>query len=96
MPDEPDWTDTSRLIAWTVSTAGSDGLYIAFSASHLPVTLQLPIWPGRTWQPVIDTGKVCLSVSLPLHASGHVHVSENLLHIHCHDSTRRIILTSSH
>ncbi|KAK9868960.1 hypothetical protein WJX84_011185 [Apatococcus fuscideae] len=62
VPDEPDWTETSRLVAWTVSTAGSDpndfgGLYIAFSTFHKPITLELPVWPGRLWQPVIDTGK---------------------------------------
>ncbi|KAK9833179.1 hypothetical protein WJX74_009440 [Apatococcus lobatus] len=61
-PGEPDWTETSRLVAWSVSTPvgevnGAAGLYIAFSASHQPISLQLPVWPGRVWQPVVDTGK---------------------------------------
>lgn len=32
-------------------------LYIAFNASHLPVTITLPERPGYLWQPLVDTGK---------------------------------------
>jgi len=32
-------------------------LYIAFNASHLPVTITLPDRPGYRWQPFVDTGK---------------------------------------
>lgn len=32
-------------------------VYIAFNASHLPVTVTLPERPGYRWDPLVDTGK---------------------------------------
>lgn len=32
-------------------------LYVAFNASHLPVTITLPERPGFRWQPLVDTSK---------------------------------------
>ena len=56
----PDWSEASRLVAFTLSGL-SGGLYIAFNSSHLPITVQLPDWYGRQWQPLVDTGKVMYS-----------------------------------
>jgi hypothetical protein len=58
LPGEPDWSEASRLVAYTLPGAGgSGGLYIAFNSSHRPQVLQLPHWHGRAWQLVSDTGK---------------------------------------
>jgi len=58
---EPDWSDTSRLLALTLSTDSSNyarrGLYICWNASHLPQTVQLPQWEGSVWQLVADSSK---------------------------------------
>lgn len=32
-------------------------IYIAFNASHLPVTITLPERPAYRWEPLVDTGK---------------------------------------
>lgn len=32
-------------------------LYVAFNASHLPVTVTLPERPGYMWEPFVDTAK---------------------------------------
>lgn len=44
-------------------------IYIAFNASHLPVTIELPERPGYRWQPLVDTSKPSpfdfLSAGLP-------------------------------
>lgn len=32
-------------------------LYVAFNASHLPVTIALPERLGYRWEPLVDTGK---------------------------------------
>ena len=56
-PDAPDWSEASRLVAFTVRT-GPDAspLYVAFNVSHLPVTLTLPLpGAGRRWRLVMDT-----------------------------------------
>ncbi len=56
-PHTPDWSETSRFLAFAMGTAGG-GLYVAFNTSHLPQMVQLPQWGGRLWQPYIDSGKV--------------------------------------
>lgn len=58
LPHQPDWTDTSRLVAFTLSDGAGGGLYVAFNTSHLPRLLKLPLWGGRVWQPLVDTSKV--------------------------------------
>ncbi len=58
-PNEPDWSETSRLVAFTLTdgTPGAGMLYVAFNTSHLPVTLTLPPpGAGRRWRLVMDTG----------------------------------------
>lgn len=32
-------------------------IYIAFNASHLPVTITLPERPAYRWEAIVDTGK---------------------------------------
>lgn len=53
----PDWSKDSRFVGLTLGAAHG-GLYIAFNSGHLPLTAVLPEWPGRSWRPLIDTGKV--------------------------------------
>jgi len=54
---QPDWSDTSRLVAYSLS-GPTGGLYIAFNSHHLPTTVQLPDWYGMQWRLLMDTGKV--------------------------------------
>ncbi|KAH0656998.1 hypothetical protein KY290_032995 [Solanum tuberosum] len=56
-PRTPDWSETSRFVAFTLVDKVKGELYIAFNASHLPVTITLPDRPGYRWQPFVDTGK---------------------------------------
>lgn len=57
-PYQPEWSDETRLVAFTVSSPTEGGLYCAFNTSHRPITVDLPLWPGLSWCPVMDTGKV--------------------------------------
>ncbi|XP_075092884.1 isoamylase 1, chloroplastic-like isoform X2 [Nicotiana tabacum] len=56
-PGTPDWSETSRFVAFTLVDKVKGELYVAFNASHLPVTITLPDRPGYRWQPLVDTGK---------------------------------------
>lgn len=58
MPNQPDWSDTSRLVAYTLSDGKGGGLYVAFNTAHMHRLLNLPRWGGRVWLPLVDTGKV--------------------------------------
>lgn len=58
MPYQAEWTEETRLVAFSVSSAGQGGLYCAFNTGHTPQTVTLPHWPGLVWQPVMDSGKV--------------------------------------
>ena len=58
VPGEPDWSDSSRLVAFSQRHPSDGGLYVAFNSSHRPAVLELPRWYGRVWQPFIDSGKV--------------------------------------
>ncbi|KAI8476733.1 MAG: isoamylase [Monoraphidium minutum] len=58
LPNEPDWSEASRLVAYTLADGQGGGLYVAFNTSHRPKVLELPKWHGRSWQPVFDTSKV--------------------------------------
>lgn len=56
-PFEPNWGVDDRLVAFTMkdSEAGHY-LYVAFNASHNPVTLKLPPPPeGKVWHRIVDT-----------------------------------------
>lgn len=58
MPHEPDWTETSRFVAFSLrgEEAGRD-LYVAFNTSHLPQLVDLPCIDGFEWQVLVDTSK---------------------------------------
>lgn len=59
LPGAPDWSEESRLLAFTLrAPRGGGGLYVAFNSGHLPLTLALPTWPGRAWRLVADSGRV--------------------------------------
>ncbi|PON81340.1 Glycoside hydrolase [Trema orientale] len=68
-PGLPDWSETSRFVAFSLKDSVKGEIYVAFNASHLPVTISLPERPGHIWEPLIDTGKHApydvLSVDLP-------------------------------
>lgn len=48
------------ILRWLISQVDSvkREVYIAFNASHLPVTVMLPERPGYRWDPLVDTGKI--------------------------------------
>ncbi|XP_023744999.1 isoamylase 1, chloroplastic [Lactuca sativa] len=56
-PETPDWSETSRFVAFTMKDLVKGELYIAFNTSHLAVTITLPERPGCRWQPLVDTSK---------------------------------------
>ncbi|KAM5553582.1 isoamylase 1, chloroplastic [Rosa sericea] len=56
-PGLPDWSKTSRFVAFTLVDSVKREIYIAFNASHLPVNISLPERPGYRWEPLVDTGK---------------------------------------
>jgi len=58
-PGAPDWSDASRLVAFTLAAQGdSPELYVAFNAGHEAALLALP-GPGEVleWRPVADTSR---------------------------------------
>lgn len=58
VPYEPDWSDTSRLIAFNLKgKEPGEGIYVAFNTSHEPQILTLPTWEGFEWQVIVDTSK---------------------------------------
>lgn len=65
-PGAPDFSASSRLVAWSLGDGVGGGLYIAFNASHRPQVVELPHWPGRAWRLVADTGKARRSPSMEL------------------------------
>ncbi|KAF3338876.1 isoamylase 1 [Carex littledalei] len=57
-PAKPDWSDTSRFVAFSIQNDEAKGeIYVAFNTSHLPVTVTLPDRPGYRWDPLVDTSK---------------------------------------
>ncbi|KAH8481576.1 hypothetical protein H0E87_029162 [Populus deltoides] len=56
-PGTPDWSETSRFVAFTLIDSVKREIYMAFNASHLPVTITLPERPAYRWEPLVDTGK---------------------------------------
>lgn len=60
LPNDPDWTEESRLVAYTLSNSKGGGLYIAFNTSHKAQIVQLPQWLNRTWQLISDSGQASL------------------------------------
>ncbi|KAL6194575.1 hypothetical protein ACLB2K_035657 [Fragaria x ananassa] len=56
-PGVPDWSETSRFVAFTLVDSVKREIYIAFNASHLPVNVSLPERHGYRWEPLVDTSK---------------------------------------
>ncbi|QCD85182.1 glycogen operon protein GlgX [Vigna unguiculata] len=56
-PGRPDWSDTSRFVAFTMVDSVKGEIYVAFNTSHLPFTITLPERPGYRWEPLVDTSK---------------------------------------
>ncbi|KAG6557828.1 hypothetical protein Mapa_000595 [Marchantia paleacea] len=57
VPNLPDWSDSSRFVAFSLVDSQSKELYVAFNASHLPTVVSLPERPGFKWYPLVDTSK---------------------------------------
>uniref|UniRef100_A0A2P2KYU0 Isoamylase family protein n=1 Tax=Rhizophora mucronata TaxID=61149 RepID=A0A2P2KYU0_RHIMU len=68
-PGRPDWSETSRFVAFTLIDSVKGEIYVAFNAYHFPVTIALPERPGYRWEPLVDTSKPApfdfLSSNLP-------------------------------
>ncbi|GAV56944.1 Alpha-amylase domain-containing protein/CBM_48 domain-containing protein [Cephalotus follicularis] len=56
-PGIPNWSETSRFVAFTLVDSVKGEIYIAFNASHLPVIISLPQRPRSRWEPLVDTSK---------------------------------------
>lgn len=56
-PGMPDWSKSSRFVAFSLTDAVKGEIYVAFNASHLPVTVTLPDRPGYRWESLVDTSK---------------------------------------
>ncbi|ESW32223.1 hypothetical protein PHAVU_002G303600 [Phaseolus vulgaris] len=56
-PGMPDWSETSRFVAFTLVDSVKGEIYVAFNMSHLPFTITLPERPGYRWEPLVDTSK---------------------------------------
>ncbi|KAJ4734304.1 Glycogen debranching enzyme [Rhynchospora pubera] len=56
-PGMPDWSDTSRFVAFSMNDEVKGEIYVAFNTSHLPVVVTLPDRPGYRWDPLVDTSK---------------------------------------
>ncbi|KAL9674168.1 hypothetical protein QQ045_030438 [Rhodiola kirilowii] len=57
VPQSPDWSKSSRFVAFTLKDSVKGELYVAFNMSHVPVIIELPARPGYMWEPLVDTGK---------------------------------------
>lgn len=57
IPEKPDWSDNSRFVAFSMKDSVNGAIYVAFNASHLPVTISLPELQGYRWEPLVDTSK---------------------------------------
>lgn len=56
-PRMPDWSETSRFVAFSLIDGVKGEIYVAFNASHLPVMVTLPERSGYKWEPLVDTSK---------------------------------------
>lgn len=56
-PNQPEWENDNRFIAFTLNTPGEGAnLYAAFNADHLPHTIHLPPPPAnKSWHWVVNT-----------------------------------------
>lgn len=56
-PGSPDWSGTSRFVAFSLIDSAKREIYVAFNTSHLPAIVTVPDRPGYRWEPLVDTGK---------------------------------------
>ncbi|KAK9268765.1 hypothetical protein L1049_000527 [Liquidambar formosana] len=65
VPGMPEWSETSRFVAFTLIDSVKGELYIAFNASHLPITITLP---ERPWSQMGALGghQQAYTIRLPL------------------------------
>jgi len=58
-PFEPDWSETSRIVAFTLQDGkSSEVLYVAFNSGHKVELLELPeLDDGGVWDILVDTSK---------------------------------------
>uniref|UniRef100_A0A2N9HVM1 Isoamylase 1-3-like C-terminal domain-containing protein n=2 Tax=Fagus sylvatica TaxID=28930 RepID=A0A2N9HVM1_FAGSY len=56
-PGMPNWSETSRFVAFTLIDSVKGEIYVAFNSSHLSVMITLPERPGFKWEPLVDTSK---------------------------------------
>ena len=56
VPYQPDWSETSRFVAYSISNTDDSGIYIAFNSSHTARMVQLPVLEEKGWEIVVDTG----------------------------------------
>ncbi|RZC56908.1 hypothetical protein C5167_015763 [Papaver somniferum] len=56
-PCEPNWSETSRFVAFSLVDSVKGEIYVAFNTSHLPVMVTLPERQGYRWTPLVDTSK---------------------------------------
>ncbi|KAI3875604.1 hypothetical protein MKX03_001555 [Papaver bracteatum] len=56
-PGDPNWSATSRFVAFSLVDSVKGEIYVAFNTSHLPVVVTLPDRHGYRWTPLVDTSK---------------------------------------
>jgi isoamylase/glycogen operon protein len=55
-PLNPDWSNDNRFIAFTLNSEGGADLYVAFNASHVSQTINIPTaGQGKHWVWVVNT-----------------------------------------
>ncbi|WZY91917.1 hypothetical protein YC2023_064246 [Brassica napus] len=68
-PETPDWSETSRFVAFSLVDSVKKEIYVAFNTSHLATLVTLPNRPGYRWEPFVDTSKPspfdCITHDLP-------------------------------
>ncbi|XP_042498043.1 isoamylase 1, chloroplastic-like isoform X1 [Macadamia integrifolia] len=57
IPGMPDWSETSRFVAFSLIDSVHREIYVAFNTSHLAVIVTLPERSGYRWEPLVDTSK---------------------------------------
>uniref|UniRef100_M4CLB4 Glycosyl hydrolase family 13 catalytic domain-containing protein n=2 Tax=Brassica campestris TaxID=3711 RepID=M4CLB4_BRACM len=68
-PETPDWSETSRFVAFSLVDSVKKEIYVALNTSHLATLVTLPNRPGYRWEPFVDTSKPspfdCITHDLP-------------------------------
>ncbi|CAL9236250.1 unnamed protein product [Arabidopsis halleri] len=68
-PEIPNWSETSRFVAFSLVDSVKREIYVAFNTSHLATLVSLPNRAGYRWEPFVDTSKPspydCITPDLP-------------------------------